>query len=179
MASTRYKEWRKAVFEEGDYTCQFCKIRGGDLQADHIRPWAFFPEDRYEVSNGRVLCIKCHRKTFERLRRERLGHIAVDLDQTLAYYDGWKGPAHIGEPIPLMAQRVKEWLAAGREVVIFTARASKSYEERDLAIKAIQDWTEFHFGVRLRVTAEKDFETVQIWDDRARQVKENTGVLVK
>ena len=108
-----------------------------------------------------------------------MGHIAVDLDCTLAYYDGWKGPAHIGDPIPAMAQRLREWLASGREVVIFTARASRSYDERDLAIATIQDWTQRHFGVRLRVTAEKDFDTVQIWDDRARQVTANTGILVK
>lgn len=34
------KLWRKAVFERDNYTCQLCFIRGGDLQADHIKPWA-------------------------------------------------------------------------------------------------------------------------------------------
>lgn len=107
------------------------------------------------------------------------GWIGVDLDGTLAYYDGWKGPGHIGAPIPLMAQRVKEWISSGQTVKIFTARAAPTYEERDLAIQAIQDWTEFHFGARLEVTAEKDFSMRQLWDDRARQVKENTGIEVK
>jgi hypothetical protein len=107
------------------------------------------------------------------------GWVGVDLDGTLAYYDGWKGPEHVGDPIPLMAGRVEQWLRDGKTVKIFTARASLSYEERDIAIEAIQDWTERHFGVRLEVTAEKDFSMIELWDDRARQVRENTGILVK
>lgn len=107
------------------------------------------------------------------------GWVGVDLDGTLALYDGWKGPEHIGDPIPLMAQRVEQWLREGLTVKIFTARAASTYENRDVAIQTIQDWTEFHFGVRLEVTAEKDFSMTQFWDDRARQVKENTGILVK
>lgn len=55
--------WRKAVFKRDDYTCQVCRERGGRLEADHIKPFAFFPELRYELSNGRTLCRKCHNKT--------------------------------------------------------------------------------------------------------------------
>jgi hypothetical protein len=33
--------------------------------------------------------------------------IGVDLDATLARYDGFKGETIIGEPIPLMVNRVK------------------------------------------------------------------------
>lgn len=107
------------------------------------------------------------------------GWYGVDLDGTLALYDEWRGPEHIGEPIPLMLGRVQAWLEQGETVKIFTARAASTYEHRDAAINAIQDWTEKHLGVRLEVTAEKDFGMKQLWDDRARQVKENTGILVK
>ena len=58
-----YKEWRKSVFERDDYTCQNCSVRGGDLHADHIHPFALFPELRFDLSNGRTLCKPCHRKT--------------------------------------------------------------------------------------------------------------------
>ncbi len=56
-------EWREAIFERDNYTCQVCSIRGTYLEADHIKPWAYFPELRYELTNGRTLCRPCHDKT--------------------------------------------------------------------------------------------------------------------
>lgn len=106
------------------------------------------------------------------------GWIGVDLDGTIAEYTGWKGEDHIGEPIPEMVERVKGWLAQGIEVRIFTARVSLSSRGADGIIavrKAIQDWTEEHLGVRLRVTNEKDYQMVQLWDDRAVRVVPNKG----
>lgn len=61
--SAAYKAWRTLVFERDNYTCQECKIRGGQLHADHIKPFAFYPELQLEVSNGRTLCVPCHKKT--------------------------------------------------------------------------------------------------------------------
>jgi predicted restriction endonuclease len=62
-ARIEYKEWRTAVFKRDNYTCQMCKVRGVYLEADHIKPFAFHPELRYDVSNGRTLCRPCHRMT--------------------------------------------------------------------------------------------------------------------
>lgn len=63
-ASLRYKEWRKAVFQRDNYTCQECgDKKGGNLQADHIKSFALYPEYRFDVSNGRTLCRKCHKLT--------------------------------------------------------------------------------------------------------------------
>lgn len=61
--SQEAKEWRALVFKRDDYTCQVCHKRGGYLEADHIKPWAFFPKLRFELSNGRTLCRGCHDKT--------------------------------------------------------------------------------------------------------------------
>jgi hypothetical protein len=113
--------------------------------------------------------------------------IGVDLDGTLAYYDGWKGNLHIGLPVPKMAARVIQWIVEGKDVRIFTARVGRAsiqnnlgdgeifYEEELKIEKAIQDWTEKFLGKRLPVTAEKDFAMVELWDDRCVQVKTNTG----
>lgn len=63
MGRFEYQDWRKSVFERDDYTCQSCNIRGGYLEADHIKPWSRHVELRYEISNGRTLCRKCHQAT--------------------------------------------------------------------------------------------------------------------
>lgn len=105
------------------------------------------------------------------------GWIGVDLDGTLAEYDGWKGINHIGEPIPLMLFRVKNWLAQGKTVKIFTARVGPQREVENIlqAHTAIKDWCIKHIGQSLDITATKDFSMVELWDDRAIQVEENTG----
>lgn len=58
-----YRLWREEVFKRDDYTCVLCGIRGGDLNADHIKPFSQFPDLRFDVNNGRTLCVPCHRKT--------------------------------------------------------------------------------------------------------------------
>jgi hypothetical protein len=64
QGSLACREWRKAVFMRDNYTCVECgDSTGGNLQADHIKPWSRHPELRADVSNGRTLCIDCHKQT--------------------------------------------------------------------------------------------------------------------
>lgn len=71
MSTAKYKLWRQSVLLRDDFTCCFCHKRGGDLEVDHIKPWAFFPELRHDPANGRVLCVTCHRKTFKEVFKWR------------------------------------------------------------------------------------------------------------
>ena len=119
------------------------------------------------------------------------GWIGVDLDGTLAEYHGWKGIAHIGAPIPAMVERVKEWVAAGTKVKIFTARVDggkvalqvsrpgdvydPDAQKVDEIVKHIEDWCLQHLGFTLPVTNVKDFAMIELWDDRAVRVEFNTG----
>ena len=60
--SKKYKEWREKIFKRDNWICQNCNVRGGQLEADHIKPFAQYPKLRFEVGNGRTLCKKCHKK---------------------------------------------------------------------------------------------------------------------
>lgn len=65
------REWSRMVLKRDNYTCKKCGKRGGDLNADHIKPFALFPELRFDLNNGQALCIPCHKektyaKTFSR-----------------------------------------------------------------------------------------------------------------
>jgi hypothetical protein len=95
--------------------------------------------------------------------------IGVDLDGTLAHYDGW-GDGSIGRPIPQMAMRVHKWLEQGKTVKIFTARASDPEE-----IPRIKAWLLDHGFGDLEITNVKDYRMIELWDDRAIQVEPNTG----
>lgn len=100
--------------------------------------------------------------------------IGVDLDGTLAKYEAGKfNPNEVGDPVPEMVERVKKWLRQGKEVRIFTARAC----EPEL-IPPIKAWCKIHLGTELPVTNVKDWAMMELWDDRAVQVRMNKGTPV-
>jgi hypothetical protein len=115
--------------------------------------------------------------------REELPWVGCDLDQTLAKYEPGDymkyGPSYIGPPIPKMVERIKRHLANGDRVKIMTARLDPNNDEpREVTIRRIQDWCEIHIGERLEVTDRKDFKMILLYDDRARQIIANTGIIV-
>jgi 5-methylcytosine-specific restriction endonuclease McrA len=61
--SSLYKKWRQSVFIRDRFTCVWCGQIGGELNADHIKPFSLFPDHRFDIDNGRTLCVPCHKKT--------------------------------------------------------------------------------------------------------------------
>lgn len=73
----KYRQWRSDVFSRDDYTCQICGVRGGTLNADHIKLFSKIMdenkitslemaencEELWNINNGRTLCLPCHYKT--------------------------------------------------------------------------------------------------------------------
>lgn len=84
-SSPEYKLWRTAVFERDNFTCIWCgDNNGGNLNADHIKPFAYFPELRFEIDNGRTLCISCHKKT-DTYGRKGAHEVATKLGVTTSF----------------------------------------------------------------------------------------------
>lgn len=95
------------------------------------------------------------------------GWIGVDLDGTLAHYERDSfSEDRVGKPITAMVDKVKTWLAEGREVRIFTARKPSP---------AIRRWSKENLGRVLPITNVKDWEMIALYDDRAVGVKRNEG----
>ena len=62
-----FKEWRTAVFERDNYTCQDCGKRSQSglavyLHPHHIKSFTHYPDLRFEVSNGITFCSECHKR---------------------------------------------------------------------------------------------------------------------
>lgn len=58
--SFEYKKWRQRVFKRDYWTCQICGYKGQKIDANHIYPFATYPNSRFEVENGITLCKNCH-----------------------------------------------------------------------------------------------------------------------
>ena len=110
-------------------------------------------------------------KKQSRYKWTKSGWIGCDLDGTLAEYHGWND-GKIGKAIPKMLERVKKWIADGQEVRIMTARAATGKRSD---IKPIEDWLEENGIGGLEITDEKDFEMIELYDDRCVQIIKNTG----
>lgn len=113
-----------------------------------------------------------------------------DFDGTLANYDHYRGATHTGEPVRVMVQVAQKLLEEGKDVRIFTARCypigtihqdadpARLLEARK-AVAAIEEWCALQFGRVLPVTCVKDYGMIVLYDDRAKQVIPNTGLLVE
>jgi len=67
--SIEYKLWRTAVFKRDNYTCIWCRQKGGNLSADHIQLFSTNPELRFAIDNGRTLCKSCHLLRHRKIKK--------------------------------------------------------------------------------------------------------------
>jgi len=61
--TSKYKFWRRVVLERDKHSCQECYDCESPLHVDHIKPFALFRHLRFDPSNGRTLCVSCHKNT--------------------------------------------------------------------------------------------------------------------
>ncbi len=61
--SYKYEIWRRDIFIRDRFTCRECGKTHIYIEAHHIKPFAKFPEFRFDRNNGITLCEYCHKKT--------------------------------------------------------------------------------------------------------------------
>ena len=58
-ASYDYKKWQKGIIQRDNKICDICKIKKEKVWADHIKPFALYPKLRFDLGNGRTICVDC------------------------------------------------------------------------------------------------------------------------
>lgn len=111
--------------------------------------------------------------------------VGVDFDGTLATFEcNWRNDYRsTGTPVPAMVELVKQWIALGVDVRIFTARMDCYHPKfPNLTPKAVrrplQIWCIKHLGKLLKITNKKDYWCKAIYDDRTIRVEQDTGRLM-
>jgi hypothetical protein len=130
------------------------------------------------ADDGRFIsvCNRCGQKYTDKTQVRYGGSpwIGVDLDGTLAHDLGNqrknRGLEQIGSPIKPMLNRLRKWIAEGKTIKIFTARASSPRQ-----VVMIKKWLASYDLPDLEVTNVKDLRMIELWDDRCVQVMTNLG----
>ncbi len=65
--SKEAKEWKRAVLERDNHTCQKCEAIES-LHIHHLKLFSKFKEDRFDIKNGLTLCAKCHYELHSKLQ---------------------------------------------------------------------------------------------------------------
>ena len=76
--SQEYRDWRRQVYEQHNYTCQKCLKRGGRLNAHHIEGYAQNKDLRIDINNGMTLCKSCHNAFHKKYGRKNNNKSQLD-----------------------------------------------------------------------------------------------------
>jgi hypothetical protein len=161
---------RVPMFGQGEVEVNFSSESPMACCGEELKP--FWADD------GRFIgvCRRCGQKYTDTAQVRYGGSpwIGVDLDGTLAHdlgnNRGNRSLEQIGSPIKPMLNRLRKWIAEGKTVKIFTARASSPKQ-----VVMVKKWLASYGLPDLEVTNVKDLRMVELWDDRCVQVMTNLG----
>lgn len=84
----RLRKWQRLIRGKSGRKCAACHRTDGIMHADHILPWADFPDYRYDLSNGQILCKECHAmKTSEENKNRGRNKFLKDEYKWKIYYE--------------------------------------------------------------------------------------------
>jgi len=90
METSRYKNWRKFVFERDGYTCQICEEAGKRLRANHIKRYVDYKELRTEKNNGITICENCDVKWVLHREKDWENYFNFNLKTREVYIDDYE-----------------------------------------------------------------------------------------
>jgi hypothetical protein len=161
---------RVPMFGQGEIEVSFSSESPMACCGEELKP--FWADDGRYIG----VCNRCGQKYTDKTQVRYGGSpwIGVDLDGTLAHDLGNKREnrslEQIGSPIKPMLNRLRKWIAEGKTVKIFTARASSPRQ-----VVMIKKWLASYGLPDLEVTNVKDLRMIELWDDRCVQVMTNSG----
>src|SRR5665213_1815205 len=152
---------RAPMFGQSEVEASFSSESPIACCGEELKP--FWADDGRYIS----VCNRCGQKYTDKTQVRYGGSpwIGVDLDGTLAHDLGNKrenkGLEEIGSPIKPMLNRLRKWIAEGRTVKTFTARASSPRQ-----VVMVKKWLASYGLPDLEVTNVKDLRMIELWDDR-------------
>jgi len=121
-----WRDWRKAVIERDRHICQLCLTDEGTLCAHHIKPFKTYISLRFDVSNGLILCRKCHADlhNFSLLTKK-----AVNSGKLKLLYDLLEA---LDNPEPSQSGNALEGATTNSRDVLYVSNADKSAVNHDI-----------------------------------------------
>lgn len=65
-----YSNWRLGIFRKNKFLCKNCNSNK-NIEAHHLLSFSKFPQFRYDLWNGIILCTKCHKEVHKIIRLEK------------------------------------------------------------------------------------------------------------
>jgi len=66
-----YRLWKEAVLARDNWTCRDCGKQKVRLHAHHLKSFTLYPQLRFAIDNGIILCAGCHRKLHSKINKEK------------------------------------------------------------------------------------------------------------
>lgn len=94
--------------------------------------------------------------------------VAIDLDGVLAYYNGWKGIDHIGEPTDGALRLCEQLIEDGHEIIVHTVRTNPIINNKELSdVEASNDYHAMWLSNKIYAWLKKhNFPSkITVWDN--------------
>lgn len=146
--------------------------QGGSAAPSEVKPFTPAKGARVQLQDGKLATVTHYdpKRQVAGIKRDDGRVFPVVPVKSLSPAPEEKASGHvdtepIGKPIPSRVEQIKQEIAKGTDVRIFSARVANDPEGKARA--EIEQWSEKNLGKKLPVTNEKDDDLAHFLDDKA------------